>query len=123
MTGQSTVIKTVTRVERLDNSRNGTPRYHMHFEDGTDALTQSDSACAYEIQNQFVSGETFELGLTRAGRVWSIRKVAPMNHGQALGYLESTVALFLTRQASRAELERALNHMRSAVELHMVDPR
>lgn len=120
--GETTAIKTITRAERLNNSVNGNPRYRLHFDDATTALTQSDSACAYELQNHAMIGGTFEFTLTRAGRVCGIRKVKllePMNHGQALGYLESAVQLFLSGLATRSELEKDLHRMRAAVDLYM----
>lgn len=120
--GETTVVKTVVRAERLHNSVNGNPRYRLHFDDATSALTQSDSACAYEITNYPVNGRPLELTLTRAGRVCGIRKIEPirpMGHAQALGYLEAAVHLFLSHQTNRPELQRTLDYVREAVDLYM----
>lgn len=121
--GETTSIKTITRLERLSNSRNGNPRYRLHFDDATSALTQTDSACAYELQNIACIGVRMELTLTRAGRVCGAKRaeVRPMNHGQALGYLESAVELFLRGQSNRAGLEHSLRSMRAGVEAYMTE--
>jgi hypothetical protein len=123
MSKSTTVVKTLARLERLNCSVNGNPSFRLHFEDGTSARTQSDSSCVYEAQNHAPRhGEPaplLELTLTRAGRVCGIRKVRPMNHGQALGYLESSVQAFLAGLITRSELEKDLNRMQAAVELYM----
>lgn len=115
--GETTAIKTIVRVERLKSSVNGNPRYRLHFDDATSALTQSNSSCAYEIQNQFVAGVTFELTLTRAGRVCGIRKaLQPMDCGKAFRHLAADVDLFMQGQLTRAALMRNVDLLRDSVE-------
>ena len=40
------VIKSITR---LQNSKQGNPRFHIQMEDGTQGATQSNAGWAYEI--------------------------------------------------------------------------
>lgn len=120
--GETTVVKTIHQRVRLNNSVNGNPRYRLDFSDGTSATTQSDSYCNYDVENLAERGATLELTLTRAGRVCGVRKVEPlqpMDHGHALGYLESEVQLFLRGLSTRSELEKGLHRMQAAVALHM----
>jgi hypothetical protein len=74
--GETTVVKTIIRAERLNNSVNGNPRYRLYFADGSAHTTQSDSACTYDVENLAKHGATLELTLTRAGRVCRITNFA-----------------------------------------------
>lgn len=125
--GETTVVKTALRAERLNNSRNGNPRYRLHFDDGTSALTQSDSSCAYEIGNHVIVNAALELTLTRAGRVCGIRKAEQPEGGQVMSYpyafgrLEVAVQVYLegrNTKDARERLERALRETRRGVALY-----
>jgi hypothetical protein len=64
------------RAVRLNNSVNGNGRFRLVTMEG-DYVTQSDSACSGDVENivrKIPHGEsiTVTLGLTPAGRVWSI---------------------------------------------------
>ena len=68
-----TVLKTASR---RGHSVNGNPRWTLHTDSG-DWLTQTDSACSYDIDNLRRRAERNPDGLfvvlktTKAGRVWS----------------------------------------------------
>lgn len=46
-----TLVKTITHLERLRNSRDGNPAYRVTFADGTSARTAPDAACAGVLTN------------------------------------------------------------------------
>lgn len=121
----TTVVKTIERVDRHGTSRNGNPQYRVRFTDGTSALTQSDSAIAYEIQNGEFRNTPVEFTLTRAGRVSYARPlpaVEPVSDSEALGYLQTAVDLFLSGQSSEAQLRRDAAWTRAGNELHWSRP-
>ncbi len=58
-------LKTITRVDRERNSKNGNPRYLVTFDDGTSARTAVDAAVAYGISNScFQNPETSPISVT-----------------------------------------------------------
>lgn len=60
----------LSRYDRLDNSRNGNPRYKFYWGDGTDSLSSSDHSFCYSIGNPgFRPGDTVYVKWTKAGRV------------------------------------------------------
>lgn len=65
---RTTVVKTVQRLHRLNNSVNGNPRYRVFFTDGTDAVTSSDAGFAYGIDNPEMRGPV-SVEYTRSGRI------------------------------------------------------
>lgn len=80
------IIGQIVSAERLNNSVNGNPRFSITFNVGIPHvvcdrdgiqffITSSDSACNYAVENYYRSGQTVELGLTRAGRVSTITPV------------------------------------------------
>lgn len=62
----------VDRLERLKNSVNGNPRYRVHFTDGSSAVTQSDAAFCYGIDNPDMRGDV-QVKFTRAGKIEQMR--------------------------------------------------
>lgn len=119
MSRHTTAIKTIRSTSRHGTSVNGKPQYRVTFTDGTDALTSSDSAVAYEIQNGEFRGVPVELTLTRAGRIAYARPVRAMSHGHALGYLQANVRGFLEGRRSREELRAALARVDAGVEAYL----
>jgi hypothetical protein len=63
-----TETKRVAALHRLTNSRNGNPRYHVYFTDGTDAITSTDHGFVYAINNPEMRGDV-EVTYTKAGRI------------------------------------------------------
>lgn len=66
------------RAVRLNSSTNGNPRFRLVTMEG-DYVTQSDSACSYDVENivrKIPHGESLAvtLSLTPAGRVWNIER-------------------------------------------------
>lgn len=68
--------KTIERAESLNCSVNGNPRFLVHFTDGTSAVTMSDAAVNYDIDNLARLGDELEVTFTRAGRVSYARPVS-----------------------------------------------
>jgi hypothetical protein len=71
------ITTTLKGAVRLNNTVNGNPRFDLITADG-DFMISSDSACSYDVEN-FVGrirhGEDrVTLSLTRAGRVWNIKR-------------------------------------------------
>lgn len=66
--------KVISRVERLGTSKNGNPYFRAHFTDGTSARTQIDSMVNYSIENSENIGVPVLLTLTKAGRIYGIKK-------------------------------------------------
>lgn len=66
--------KVISWVERLGASKNGNPYFRAHFTDGTSARTQIDSMINYSIENSENIGVPVLLSLTRAGRIYDIKK-------------------------------------------------
>lgn len=68
----------ITRIERLNNSVNGNPRYEFGFEDAEGdyhrMLSSSDASFVYEIGNVgYRVGSPVDITLTRAGRVATMK--------------------------------------------------
>lgn len=60
---------TIERVERLNNSRNGNPRFRLHLADGRTLETQADAPWSYEATNSENRGTKLIFTVTRGGRV------------------------------------------------------
>lgn len=60
-------------VTRLNNSVNGNPRFKVHFDDGSSAITQSDASVNYDVENlaHCRNGHGYDVLVTfsRAGRI------------------------------------------------------
>jgi hypothetical protein len=65
----TTVVKTIARVRALNASAAGNPRFKVTFTDGTSALTQTDAAVNYAIENSEYQGVPVEFTMTGAGRI------------------------------------------------------
>lgn len=61
----------ITGLDRLNNSVNGNPRYRVHFDTGSSAITSSDHAFCYGITNPEMRGDVV-VTYTRAGRISDI---------------------------------------------------
>ncbi len=61
-------VKTLTRVDRLNNSASGNPRFRLHFDDATSAITSSDAPVSYGNVESMV-GKRVAITSTRAGRI------------------------------------------------------
>ncbi len=61
-------VKTLEWVERLNCSVNGNPRYRLHFDDATSAITSSDAPVSYGNVESMV-GKRVVLTFTRSGRI------------------------------------------------------
>jgi hypothetical protein len=67
--GDTVVVKTIVRLERLNNSKDGNPRFKVHFDDGTSALTQTDAAVNYGLENPEYKDVLVKFTMTSAGRI------------------------------------------------------
>jgi hypothetical protein len=68
--------KTLSRIESLNNSKNGNPRYRLEFADATSAITSSDISDAYAIGNPGLRERCYvRVKFTRAGRIAQIEPV------------------------------------------------
>lgn len=67
-TGKPWIRKTVDHLERLNNSRDGNPRYKVYFTDGDVYQTEDNASCNYGIENSEMRSE-IEFTVTRAGRI------------------------------------------------------
>lgn len=65
-------VKRITRLERLSSSVNGNPRFRVGFDDASSAITSSDAAFCYGIENPEMRGDVV-VTYTRAGRIADIR--------------------------------------------------
>ena len=62
-------------LERMTNSVNGNPRFRIHFTDGSSAVSQSDAAFCYGLENRENFGVDVVVTFTKAGRVADLRTV------------------------------------------------
>lgn len=60
-TTEFTEVKTIDYLERMNNSKNGNPRWRVGFSDGTSATTAPDSAVSYEIGNPEYQGKPVQV--------------------------------------------------------------
>lgn len=75
----ATEVHRIERLERLNNSTNGNPRYKVWFSGGGWAVTQSDAAISYEINNPEFRDTDVEITFTRAGRISFAKPVRSTN--------------------------------------------
>ena len=75
MTRDTSIVKTIDYVERLNNSYYGNPRFKVHFTDGTSALTMSDVSVNYGLANATKWSGPVEVTMSRAGRIRYIKPV------------------------------------------------
>lgn len=71
----STSVRTIDHLERLNNSANGNPRYRIHFTDGSSAITASDASFCYGIENREYRDVPLVIVWTRAGRISNVAHV------------------------------------------------
>lgn len=70
-----TYTQTIDRLERLNNSTNGNPRFRIHFADGQTAVTQSDASIAYGLEDRKFFGVPVKVTATPAGMVWNVELI------------------------------------------------
>lgn len=70
-----TYTQTIDRLERLNLSVNGNPRFRIHFADGQTAITQTDAGFAYGLENRENIGVPVKVTATRAGRVTNVEPI------------------------------------------------
>jgi len=66
----------IDHVIRLNNSKNGNPRYDVHFTNGESYRTQSDGSVNYDIDNIMMSkntGRPVTVQLTPGRRIYAIK--------------------------------------------------
>jgi len=66
-------IRTISFLTRLKPSVNGNPRFRIHFDDGSSAITSSDAMFCYGLENRENIGQPVEVTFTRAVRVSDVR--------------------------------------------------
>lgn len=67
------VVKNIDHITRLGCSANGNPRFRVTFTDGDDAITQTDAAINYGIENSTFRDVPVVVHLTPAGRIWNLK--------------------------------------------------
>lgn len=67
-------ILTIDTLERLNNSRNGNPRFRVTFTDGTVAQTETDGSVNYVIENKEFRDVPLKVTFTKAGRIKHIAR-------------------------------------------------
>lgn len=80
MSRNTTFVATITRLERLNSSRNGNPRYRVHT-DGPTHDTEPDSAIAYGLPNP--EFRDVPVTFTVNGRGWITDAVPTTKESQA----------------------------------------
>jgi hypothetical protein len=65
--------RTIDYLTRLNSSVNGNPRFRVHFTDGSSAITMSDAAFCYGIENREMLAGPVMVEFTRAGRISDMR--------------------------------------------------
>lgn len=75
MTKHIEYTKVIDRLERLNSSRMGNPRFLIHFTDGTTAKTQTDAMVAYGLENRENIGVPVQVKATSRGLVWGVTPV------------------------------------------------
>lgn len=68
-------IRRIASVTRLKNSVNGNGRFKITFDDGSSAITQTDSSVSYDVENLSRYEGDLEVKFSRAGRIVSLDKV------------------------------------------------
>lgn len=66
-------IRTIDHLERRKNSVNGNPRFRVVFTDGSSAITQSDAAFAYGLENPEFRDVPLEVTFSRAGLITRVK--------------------------------------------------
>lgn len=70
-------LRTISNINRLNNSPNGNPRFRFDFDDATSANLQSDSSFGYEVGNPgFRVGDTVNVSFSHAGTVEYMRTIS-----------------------------------------------
>ena len=65
----------IDHLERMTSSRNGNPRFRIYFTDGSIAVTSSDAAFCYGLENRENFGVDVAVTFTKAGLVSDLRPV------------------------------------------------
>lgn len=66
-------VQIIDRLERLNLSTNGNPRFRIFYRDGQTAITQSDAMVSYGLENRENLGVPVTVTATRAGRVYGVK--------------------------------------------------
>jgi len=66
--------QTIERLERMQNSTEGNPRYRLHFTDGSTAEMQKNAMVGYALGPRYV-GVPVHIKATPGGQVWSVEIV------------------------------------------------
>lgn len=64
---------TIAQLDRLANSRDGSPRYRVHFGDGTSALTKPDAQVNHLISGYYV-GRSVDMEFDQRGQILYMRE-------------------------------------------------
>lgn len=65
-------LRQIDYLKRRNNSVNGNPRFLVVFTDGSSALTQSDAAFCYGIENPEFRDVPVEVSFSRAGLITNV---------------------------------------------------
>lgn len=66
----------IYRLQRLNTSVSGNPRFRVYFTDGSNAETQTDGALNYGLENPENFDTDVEVTFTKAGRISDLRPVS-----------------------------------------------
>lgn len=124
-----TIVITVSRIETLNNSNTGAPRFKLHAEDGSYTTSSNESFC-WGLMNGWDSthdkyGRLAKVELTRAGRV---RQLTWLVDCHEVYHARSKVEALRDQRAGRLSDENLLEQFRKSIEsfkellnLHRVD--
>lgn len=73
--GHVEYVDTIDYLERMNSSYYGNPRFRIHFTSGHTAVTQSDAALSYGLENRENIGVPVTVRATAAGYVYDVRPV------------------------------------------------
>ena len=65
-------LRRIDHVTRLTNSLMGNPRFRATFDDGSSALTQTDSSVSYVVENLARSRDLVRVSFSRTGQISSM---------------------------------------------------
>lgn len=76
-----TTVATIARLERAGCSRNGNPRYVIHWTNGMSSTTQTDAGISYGITNPEYRDVPLLVDMTPTGKVWGLTPVSTLPIG------------------------------------------
>lgn len=103
-------VRQIVALSRLPHSRNGNPRWLIHWLGGSSSITQTDAAIGYAIGNPGLQvGDWVTVTVTRAGRVTHLES-APVPSVPGSERADVAAAVAVERERIAAWAEASLTH-------------